>query len=39
MNISKYSHEGYSTHDPDREKKLLVHKIEIKKLENKSRKR
>ena len=32
MNISKYSHEGYSTHDPDREKKLLVHKIEIKKI-------
>ena len=26
MNIAKYSHEGYSTHDPAREKKLLVHK-------------
>ena len=32
MNISKYSHEGYSTHDPLREKKLLVHKYEIKKI-------
>ena len=32
MNISKYSHEGYSTHDPAREKKLLVHKYEIKKI-------
>tara|TARA_Y100001970_G_scaffold124890_1_gene154624 strand:+ start:13626 stop:14093 length:468 start_codon:yes stop_codon:yes gene_type:complete len=32
MNISKYSHEGYSTHDPSREKKLLVHKYEIKKI-------
>ena len=29
MNIAKYSHEGYSTHDPDREKKLLLHKNEI----------
>tara|TARA_Y100000590_G_C15104307_1_gene782460 strand:- start:109 stop:570 length:462 start_codon:yes stop_codon:yes gene_type:complete len=32
MNISKYSHEGYSSHDPMREKKLLVHKYEIKKI-------
>ena len=24
MNIAKYSHEGYSTHDPGREKKLLI---------------
>ena len=32
MNIAKYSHEGYSTHDPLREKKLLVHKYEIKKI-------
>ena len=30
MNIAKYSHEGYSTHEPSREKKLLVHKHEIK---------
>ena len=29
MNIAKYSHEGYSTHDPGREKKLLIHKHEI----------
>ena len=29
MNIGKYSHEGYSTHDPEREKKLLLHKREI----------
>jgi len=32
MNISKYSHEGYSTHDPNREKKLLLHKYEIEKI-------
>jgi SsrA-binding protein len=32
MNIAKYSHEGYSTHDPNREKKLLIHKFEIKKI-------
>ena len=32
MNIAKYSHEGYSSHDPMREKKLLVHKYEIKKI-------
>tara|TARA_Y100000994_G_C15534023_1_gene377009 strand:- start:209 stop:670 length:462 start_codon:yes stop_codon:yes gene_type:complete len=32
MNIAKYSHEGYSTHEPDREKKLLVHKYEINKI-------
>ena len=32
MNISKYSHEGYSSHEPDREKKLLLHKYEIKKI-------
>jgi len=32
MNISKYSHEGYSTHDPGREKKILLHKYEIKKI-------
>ena len=30
MNIARYSHEGYSTHDPERDKKLLVHKHEIK---------
>ena len=32
MNIAKYSHEGYSSHDPMRDKKLLVHKYEIKKI-------
>ena len=32
MNISEYSHQGYSPHDPMREKKLLVHKSEIKKI-------
>ena len=32
MNIAKYSHEGYSTHEPNREKKLLIHKVEIKKI-------
>ena len=32
MNIAKYSHEGYSTHEPNREKKLLIHKFEIKKI-------
>ena len=29
MNIAKYSHEGYSSHEPNREKKLLIHKYEI----------
>jgi len=32
MNIAKYSHEGYSSHEPNREKKLLIHKYEIKKI-------
>ena len=31
MNIGQYSHKGYSPHDSMREKKILVHKYEIKK--------
>ena len=29
MNISEYSHQGYSTHNPMREKKLLLNRKEI----------
>ena len=32
MNISPYSHQGYSEHEPTRERKLLVHKYEILKI-------
>ena len=32
MHIGEYSHSGYSTHDPLREKKLLLHKNEINKI-------
>ena len=32
MHIGAYSHSGYSTHDPLREKKLLLHKNEINKI-------
>mgnify|MGYP006208999269 CR=1 FL=1 len=32
MNIGDYSHKGYSSHSPTREKKLLLHKIEILKI-------
>lgn len=35
MHISPYENEGYVTHDPWREKKLLLHKQEIKKLHRK----
>ncbi|MEJ2637640.1 MAG: SsrA-binding protein SmpB [Calditrichia bacterium] len=35
MHISPYSHAGYSTHDPERERKLLLHKDEIKKIHRK----
>ena len=32
MNISEYSHQGYSTHNPIREKKLLLNRREIDKI-------
>jgi len=32
MNIGEYSHKGYSTHEPLREKKLLLNKKEIVKI-------
>ena len=32
MHISNYSHQGYSGHDPVRERKLLLHKSEINKI-------
>jgi len=32
MNISEYSHKGYSTHEPKRDRKLLVHRAEIIKI-------
>ena len=32
MHIGEYSHKGYSTHEPTRERKLLMHKNEISKI-------
>ena len=32
MNISKYSNQGYSTHDPQRVKKLLLNRKELKEI-------
>lgn len=32
MNISPYSHRGYAEHDPTRRRKLLLHRVEIRKL-------
>lgn len=32
MYIGEYSHKGYSTHEPTRERKLLMHKPEIYKI-------
>ena len=32
MHIGEYSHSGYSSHEPLREKKLLLHKNEINKI-------
>ena len=32
MHIGEYSHRGYSTHEPTRERKLLMHKSEIYKI-------
>ena len=32
MHIGEYSHSGYSTHEPVRDRKLLLHKIEINKI-------
>jgi SsrA-binding protein len=32
MHVSPYSHGTYSNHDPLRERKLLLHKLEIRKL-------
>lgn len=35
MHIGEYSHSGYATHDPTRERKLLMHKVEILKIKSK----
>lgn len=35
MHISPYTHQGYVTHEPERERKLLMHKDEIRKLHRK----
>jgi len=35
MHIGEYSHSGYATHDPTRERKLLMHKVEISKIKSK----
>jgi SsrA-binding protein len=32
MNISQYKNAGYSGHDPERDRKLLLHKEEIRKI-------
>ena len=32
MHIGEYSHSGYSTHEPLRDRKLLLHKSEINKI-------
>src|SRR6201997_4690976 len=32
VNISPYSHRGYADHEPTRRRKLLLHRIEIRKL-------
>ncbi len=32
LHIAPYDHSGYSKHDPDRPKKLLLHKYELRKL-------
>jgi SsrA-binding protein len=32
VHISAYTHRGYSTHEPTRKRKLLLHRQEIKKL-------
>ena len=35
MHIGEYSHSGYATHEPTRERKLLMHKVEISKIKSK----
>ncbi len=35
MSISEYSHRGYSSHIPDQDRKLLLNRKELKKLEKK----
>jgi len=35
MHVGEYSHSGYATHDPTRERKLLMHKVEISKIKSK----
>ena len=35
MHIGEYSHSGYANHDPLRDKKLLMHKDEILKIQSK----
>jgi SsrA-binding protein len=32
VHISPYSHRGYAEHDPTRRRKLLLHRVEIRKL-------
>ncbi len=35
MHISPYSHSGYTEHEPERERKLLMHKAEIRRIHRK----
>lgn len=37
MHITEYSHGTYNNHEPKRERKLLLNKQELRKLENKTR--
>ena len=39
VHIPRYEHSGYITHDPKRAKKLLIHRLEIKKLYGKTKER
>tara|TARA_B100000427_G_scaffold123288_1_gene102629 strand:+ start:3525 stop:3968 length:444 start_codon:yes stop_codon:yes gene_type:complete len=35
MHVGEYSHSGYAIHNPTRERKLLMHKVEISKIKSK----
>ena len=39
MQIPEYSHAGYSSHEPTRARKLLLHRVEIERLAQKVRER
>ena len=39
MHVAEYANRGYSKHDPDWDRKLLLNRTELKKLERKTRER